>query len=546
MSSVQLLKPFNAIFLIISVCLLLPSQSYCMNENVRVSISDNSFQKFSYQNISVFCTKECQLSVRNEKNSSIPIRANSIVKIEINNGVLIAQNDWKVIANTNRPNSAILLSSKNGMFGVSGLKRCDKQALYRGSFEIVKHTNSEFFLINILPLEDYLKGVVPNEMPVKFGISALKAQSVAARNYAIHERITEFKEFDLFDSVSSQVYFGYNTENEVSNKAILETRGIVMTSNGKTILARYHSTSGGCTENSENVFSDLKTNKFPGTPDKCLLGRRDFQSKTDLSIEKNAREFYTSTPKSFESESKYFRWKYEWAHDDLIKILRKTIAENARTGFVNNPNVINSIDKITDIKVKRRGVSGKIMEVDIVTNAGVITIKKELIFRKIFLFNGKILPSANVVFSLKRDHLGNLSKITAYGGGFGHGVGMSQYGAAYMGQKLKLNFVQILKRYYSNISISTIPLNLKSEVKSKNKFSFFAPTKKARLAFYNIIGNGKVTISINGKLLNISLDEKSKSKKLDISSYLLKGQNAISVQGKTTDMLNATFCIEFL
>ena len=220
--------------------------------------------------------------------------------------------------------------------------------------------------------------------------------------------------------------------------------------------------------------------------------------------------------------------------------------EHARTGFVNNPNVINSIDKITDIKVKRRGVSGKIMEVDVVTNAGVITIKKELIFRKIFLFNGKTLPSANVVFSLKRDHLGNLSKITAYGGGFGHGVGMSQYGAAYMGQKLKLNFVQILKRYYSNISISTIPLNLKSETKSKNKFSFFAPTKKARMAFYNIIGNGKVTISINGKLLNISLDENTKSKKLDISSHLLKGQNAISVQGKTTDMLNATFCVEFL
>ena len=79
-----------------------------------------------------------------------------------------------------------------------------------------------------------------------------------------------------------------------------------------------------------------------------------------------------------------------------------------------------------------------------------------------------------------------------------------------------------------------------------NKFSFFAPTKKARVAFYNVIGNGKATISINGKLLNVSLDEKAKSKKFDISSYILKGQNVISIQGKTTDTLDATFCVEFL
>ena len=114
-----LLRSFNAVFFIIPIYLFLPSQSYCLNGNVRVSISDNSFQKFSYQNISIFCTKECQLSVRNEKNSSVPIRSNSIVKIEINNGVLTIQNDGKVIAKTNRPNSAILLSSKNGMFGQS-------------------------------------------------------------------------------------------------------------------------------------------------------------------------------------------------------------------------------------------------------------------------------------------------------------------------------------------------------------------------------------------------------------------------------------------
>ena len=91
------------------------------------------------------------------------------------------------------------------------------------------------------------------------------------------------------------------------------------------------------------------------------------------------------------------------------------------------------------------------MELDIVTNTGIINIKKELIIRKIFLHDGKILTSANVVFLLKKDNLGNLCQIIAYGGGHGHGVGMSQYGAAYMGQKLNFNFIQILKKYYMRL-----------------------------------------------------------------------------------------------
>lgn len=543
----MVLKSFNLFFFIVFIFnFIISSQSYCLNKNVRVSISDNNFQKFIYKNIDIFCTNDFQVSLYND-NITIPIKANSIINIEINNDTFTIKKDDKIIINTNTQNPIVKFTSQhNGMFGIVGLNRCDKQALYRGSFEVVKHTKSDFFLINVLPLEDYLKGVVPNEMPIKFGSTALKALSIAARNYAMKKPIIEFEEFDLFDSVMSQTYFGYNTENELSNKAILETEGIVITNNGKIILAQYHSTSGGSTENSENVFSDLKTNKFPGTPDKCLIGKKEFPSKVDLSIEKNARKFYTSCPKSFENESKYFRWKYQWGHDDLVASLRKTLEENANTGFVIGLNDVNHINKIIDIKVKCRGVSGKIMELDIVTNTGIINIKKELIFRKIFLHDGKILPSANVVFLLKKDNLGNLCQIIAYGGGYGHGVGMSQFGAAYMGQKLNLKFIQILKKYYSNINISTIPIILNSSTKFDDNCSFFAPTNKANIAFYNISGNGKIAISINGKIINISLHEKSKFKKINISNFILDGQNVVSIQSKDTNTLNTTFCIEFL
>ena len=73
-----------------------------------------------------------------------------------------------------------------------------------------------------------------------------------------------------------------------------------------------------------------------------------------------------------------------------------------------------------------------------------------------------------------------------------------------MGQKLNLNFIQILKKYYSNINISTIPIILNSSTKFDDNCSFFAPTNKANIVFYNISGNGKIAISINGKIINIS------------------------------------------
>jgi stage II sporulation protein D len=78
--------------------------------------------------------------------------------------------------------------------------------------------------VNVLPLEDYLKGVVPNELPVRFGLEALKAQAVAARNYTIRPRTRVYHNFDVCDSVQCQVYFGANTEHPLSNKAIEETK----------------------------------------------------------------------------------------------------------------------------------------------------------------------------------------------------------------------------------------------------------------------------------------------------------------------------------
>jgi stage II sporulation protein D len=127
---------------------------------------------------------------------------------------------------------------------------------YRGLF-ILESSRKGMVLVNLLNLEDYLKGVVPNELsPAGSGeIEALKAQAVAARTYAF-KNLGEFRElgFDLWDTARSQVYRGIGSELDLSSRAVDETKGEVLLYRGTLINALYTSTCGGRTENSENVF----------------------------------------------------------------------------------------------------------------------------------------------------------------------------------------------------------------------------------------------------------------------------------------------------
>jgi len=128
---------------------------------------------------------------------------------------------------------------------------------YRGIF-VLKNTSRGLSLINILNLEDYLKGVVPLEMSPNIynSLEALKAQAVAARTYALKNLgRNRHLGFDLTDTQSSQVYGGMSAEQTLSNRAVEETTGEVIVYRGELIDALYTSTCGGMTEDSENVFS---------------------------------------------------------------------------------------------------------------------------------------------------------------------------------------------------------------------------------------------------------------------------------------------------
>ncbi|HKP72236.1 MAG TPA: SpoIID/LytB domain-containing protein, partial [Pyrinomonadaceae bacterium] len=128
---------------------------------------------------------------------------------------------------------------------------------YRGRLEVFTNLNGSLTVVNVIGLEDYVRGVVPNELsPGGYGaLEALKAQAVAARTYAVSNR-GQFTAagFDLLPSTRSQVYGGLSTEHPLSTRAVEETRGVIATYNGEPINALYTSTCGGRTENAENIF----------------------------------------------------------------------------------------------------------------------------------------------------------------------------------------------------------------------------------------------------------------------------------------------------
>jgi stage II sporulation protein D len=130
---------------------------------------------------------------------------------------------------------------------------------YRGRIEVFANTRGALTVVNVLGLEDYVKGVVPNELsaggyPL---IEAHKAQAIAARTYALRNRGQFMSQgYDLLPTTRSQVYRGLTSENALSSRAVDETRGMVATYNGEPINALYTSTCGGRTEDAANIFND--------------------------------------------------------------------------------------------------------------------------------------------------------------------------------------------------------------------------------------------------------------------------------------------------
>jgi|GEM_PF-855240 len=312
---------------------------------------------------------------------------------------------------------------------------------YRGVAEVMLNAAGTLAGINEVPMEEYLYGVVPRELgPSTYPeAEAQKAQAIAARTYASANLGKHWNNgYDLLATVQDQVYGGAAAEQSISTSAVNATAGLVATYNGALINALFYATSGGKTSNSEDVFS---------VTEPYLRSVWDAPSGQELSsVTALLNDLRTPTwTGAYSSWHSYHRWSYTWTKAQMSCVVGD---------FANLP-----VGNVTAINVlTRNAVSGRVTQIQFVTDAGTFTETGTAIRAAMPYINGSgvptLLPSTLFVIDRLTDASGNLTGYKAYGGGNGHGAGMAQTGAVGMA-RAGLTYDQILKKYYTGIVIET-------------------------------------------------------------------------------------------
>ena len=328
---------------------------------------------------------------------------------------------------------------------------------YRGSL-FLKPNGNQVQLINYLDMEDYLKGVVPNEMPASWPKEALKAQAIAARSYAAHVMM-------LTTTAASQVYKGYSGEDPRTNVAVEETSGVYVKYNGKPIQTFFFSTSGGRTANVGDVWNSNQS-YFP---------------------------YLVSVDDPYES-SPYSNWSVTYTSAELLKMF----------------GVSDTTAKINDLALLKSGANGEVRGATLKTSVGdIVKTGNESQIRDLFPLastslynklysnwfdveltkentekvtvqtaNGQVsldslqgqvvqtvagqvtLPENNVSIQTSNGMVpsgdnqnGTVTSVTLNGKGWGHRIGMSQYGAKGFAEK-GWTAEQILTHYFQGTTVS--------------------------------------------------------------------------------------------
>lgn len=370
-----------------------------------------------------------------------------------------------------------------------------KDNAYRGTIECYRNENG-MMLINELPLEEYLYAVVPSEMPASYPSEALKAQAICARTYAylyiLHAGLPEVGAH-MDDTTSYQVYHNIK-ENTATTTAVKETDGMLLTYQGEPAQNYYYSTSCGVGTDAGiwksggmqdtvymqsprlniTVYENTEGNgSVSNTAEENTDGGTD-----DLRDEENFRRFITSiNEKDLESDEPWYRWTYTVSSidaDGLLARMKERYAVSPQSVltktqgdyYVSEP--IEKLGKVSDIGIGKRGAGGVADELLIVSDTGTYKILAEYNIRYILcdrasevvrqdgstVVPSTILPSGFFVIETGKEDE-NVIGYTLIGGGYGHGVGMSQNGAKALGYA-GADCGQILEFFFAGCELTNI------------------------------------------------------------------------------------------
>jgi stage II sporulation protein D len=273
--------------------------------------------------------------------------------------------------------------------------------IFRGQIDIIRERNMRLLVVNHVNVEDYLKGVLYHEISHKWPIEAIKAQAVASRTFALYKaKINAKRDYDLTSDMYSQMYGGRTSEKYRTSRGVDATRGEILTYKDKLFPAYFHATCAGHTEDVSVLWNE---DLVPLKGVKC-----DFCKK-----------------------SKHYHWSRRLDLGDMEDTLRKN-------GY--------DIDNIKDIIILTRDRSGRILDINI-KGQRVNAIISAKDFRQIF--GPKLIRSTNFTVRVS----GNSAYFNGFG--WGHGVGMCQWGAYFMARQ-GYGYKEILQYYYPGAKIAKV------------------------------------------------------------------------------------------
>lgn len=468
---------------------------YTGEETIRVLIQNSDYQGIYHKEVKLSCDTEWELHYG--------LDGELTEKHAVGEELLLDGNSaWFTEC------ARIVLSpaEDGGKISLLSVNRSQGTPAYRGSMEIRK-TGQGFVVINELPVEEYLYGVVPSEMPVSYPMEALKAQAICARTYVYaHLESPGYGEYGAHvdDSTGYQVY-NNTAEKEEAIQAVQETKGEVVRLNGELVDTYYYSTSCGfgadervwnpgeekkvsyltAVSISETAMQqDQNSEEIPGT---------EYFTAQDMCRGDYFHEFLQNPPETdFERQEPWYRWSITVESLDT-ESLRKVLKERQETepdrilveknGDKTEPVGSNAgnagsnaedagewedIGRITDIRIGKRGDGGIAESLVIKGEKKTVTVLSQYNIRAVLCAGGvtavrqdgskvelkMLLPSAFFeIESVKEGE--NMIGYKLYGGGYGHGAGMSQNAARHMAEK-GYTTADILLFFYRDCKIENV------------------------------------------------------------------------------------------
>ena len=357
---------------------------------------------------------------KGDYHEKVEVSAKTGIIVKDKEGETEYQNNQRVVVELDGKIKTIIPKETDDKITIHSLERGYGNPSYRGMIMLYPHEEG-VVIVNELSLEEYLYGVVPSEMPVSYEQEALKAQAICARCYAYNQtRTISYPEYDAHvdDSVSFQVY-NNSKEHENSTNAVRETEGKKLWYGEQVAMTYFYSTSSGESTSVEAWGTQL-------------VDANQYLKGVAISDDEGV---------DYEKELAWYRWTAEIPKKTMENLIEKNWGKE--------------IGELRNIEVTKKGTGGAVLEIQIYGTKDSLTVQTENKVRKILggegykikKQDGTIINSMNLLPSSFFDIEKSKDSFIIRGGGYGHGIGMSQNGANELAKSGK-DYIEILEFFY--------------------------------------------------------------------------------------------------